>query len=274
VKLTSALFTAGFVLASTPAFAAEPPVVQGFTDLPSTGTLRVYGSANINVDPFYIAHGAPTGGTGVPFTDPFTFDLPTNFSLIDSRRTVFSLPITETDLATGLPVTAIEEVGAFYDAVFRDLNDNRLVFGSRIVMDPTEEGEINDIFRFGAWTGNEQVGWTFVTSDDLRLFSAARTLNSNINDDTLDTFYAGVIGLATDVNVEEGHPVTGWFFIKTDAPDFVLLDNAIGLFQAGEEGQPPFQAQLTGFAPVPVPAAVWLLGSALVGMAGVARRRA
>lgn len=266
MNFTTALVTAGFALASTPALA-------GFTDLPVSGTLRIYGVADITADPLYLPAGAMTGGTGVPFTNPFTFDLPTNLTLLQSRSTVFSLPITELDPVSGLPVTAIEEVGTFYDAVFRDTNDDRLVFGSRIVMDPTEEGEINDIFRFGAWTGDEQVAWTFVTSDDLRLFSAARSLNSNINDDADDTFDGGVIGLATDVNVEELNPVSGWFFIKTSAPDFLLLDNAIGVFQAGEEGQPPFVAQLSGFAPVPVPAAVWLLGSALAGMAGIARRR-
>jgi len=271
VNFTTALVTAGFALASTPALAdgaGAPPVVQGFTNLPVSDPLRVYGSANILVDPLYLPAGVDMGETAVP-----RFALPANLTLLDSRSTVFSLPITELDPVSRLPVTEIEEVGTFHDAVFRDTNDDRLVFGSRIVMDPTEEGEINDIFRFGAWTGDEQVAWTFVTVDDLRLFSAARSLNSNINPDADDTFDGGVIGLATDVNVEEGHPVTGWFFIKTSAPDFLLLDNAIGLFQAGEEGQPPFVAQLSGFAPVPVPAAVWLLGSALAGMAGIARRR-
>lgn len=267
MNFTTALVTAGFALASTPALA-------GFTQLPFDGTLRVYGSANIAVDPLFITQGELTGGTGVPFTDPFTFALPTNFTLLASRQTVFELPITELNPETGLMETALEEVGTFHDAVFRDTNDNKLVFGSRVVMDPTEEGEINDIFRYGTWGNDVQVGWTFATSDDLRLYSAARSANSNINPDADDTFDEGVIGLATDVNVEELNPVSGWFFVKTGITEFGLVSNAVGLFQAGEESQPPFQARIDGFAPVPVPAAVWLLGSALVGMAGVARRRA
>jgi len=266
VKFTTALVTAGFALASTPALA-------GFENLPSSGTLRVYGISNIDVDPLFITQGALTGGTGTAFTDPFTFALPTNFTLLASQQTVFELPITELNPVTGLMETAIEEVGTFFDAVFRDTTDNKLVFGSRIVMDPTEEGEINDIFRYGLWGDDVQAGWTFVTSDDNRLFSAVRSANSTINDDALDTFDPYVVGLASDINVEEGFPVSGWFFVKTGVAEFALVDGAVGLFQAGEEGQPPFQARIAGFAPVPVPAAVWLLGSALVGMAGVARRR-
>jgi len=249
VKFTSALFTAGFVLASTPAFAAEPPVVRGFTDLPSTGTLRVYGSANINVDPFHIAHGAMTGGTGVPFTDPFTFDLPTRFTLLASLETEFELPDEDDP-------TEFEEVGEFEDAVFLDTTDGRMVFGSRIEMDLDEEGEINDIFRFGFEGFDVAVAWTFVTSDDLRLFSAAHSGVSNIAN--ADVFDPNVVGLASDINVEEGQPTSGWFFIKVlnDNVGYAIFENAVGLKQAGEEDQLPFTARLDGFAPVAVPVAV------------------
>lgn len=264
MNFAQSLITAGLVVATTPAFA-------GFVDLPTNGTLRVYGSNNILVDPLFIPQGNLTGGTGGP-GDPFTFDLPSNFVLLAAQQSEFELFVTEIDIITGLPVTALEEVGTFYDAVFRDSNDNKLVFGSRIIMDPTEEGEVNDIFRYGFY-GELQAGWTFVTSDDLNLFSAARSLNSNIEEDDEDTFADGVVGLATDVNVEELKPQTGWYFIKTDATAFGLVDDAVGIFQAGEEGQEPYQARIDGFAPVPVPAAVWLFGSALAGMAGVARRR-
>ncbi len=281
MKFTTALVTAGFALASTPALA-------GFQNLPSSGTLRVYGINNILVDPLFITQGAATGGTGtLPFIDPFTFALPTNFTLLASRSTVFELPITELNPITDTFETEFEEVGTFHDAVFRDTTDNKLVFGSRITMhfdvirDPdtqaflgiSGEGEINDIFRYGLWGDDVQAGWTFVTSDDNRLFSAVRSANSTINPDALDTFDPYVVGLASDINVEEGAPVSGWFFVKTGIAEFALVDGAVGLFQAGEEGQEPFQARIAGFAPVPVPAAVWLLGSALVGVAGVARRR-
>lgn len=256
MKLAPLILAAGLCAAALPAFAA-------FTALPTSGALRVYGSNNPFTDPLLLPPGTQTNNEL-----PFTFELPSNFVLLAGvRGTIFELPSEDEP-------GEFEEVGEFFDAVFRDTNDNKLVFGSRIVLDPTEEGEINDIFRFGFEGFDAQVAWAFVSSDDLNLFSAARTLNSNIEDDAEDEFDGDVVGLATDVNVEEAKPQTGWYLIKTDAPGFALQDGAIGLNQAGEEDQAPYTAYLSGFAPVPVPAAVWLLGTALLGLAGASRRKA
>lgn len=255
MKMTRLVLAASLAAAAGPALAA-------FTELPTAGTLRVYGSNNPFTDPLLLPPGTQTNNEL-----PFTFDLPSNLTLLSAiRETEFELP-SEDEPGT------FEEVGVFYDAVFRDTNDGMLVFGSRIVLDPTEEGEINDIFRFGFEGFEAAVAWTFVSSDDLNLFSAARTLNSNIEDDSEDEFDAGVVGLATDVNVEEEKPQTGWYLIKTDAPNFRLDLNAIGLNQAGEEDQAPYTAFISGYTPVPVPAAVWLFGSAMVGLAGFRRAR-
>ncbi len=255
MKLTRLVLAASLAAAAGPALAA-------FTPLPTQGTLRVYGSNSPFTDPLLLQPGVQTNNEL-----PFTFELPSNLVLLAAiRETDFALPSEDEP-------GELEEVGEFFDAVFRDSNDGKLVFGSRIVLDPSEEGEINDIFRFGFSNFDVEVAWTFVSSDDLNLFSAARSLNSNIEDDSDDEFDADAVGLATDVNVDEDKPQTGWYLIKTNATGFRLTPNAIGLNQAGEEDQPPYIANLTGYSPVPVPAAVWLLGSAVVGVAGFKRAR-
>jgi len=261
VNFTTTLLAAAIAVASTPALA--------FVNLPTSGTLRVEGNSNVLSDPLYLGEfGAATGGSGTPLTDPFTFDLPGRFTILASLETEFELPDEDDP-------SVFEEVGEFEDLVLRDTVDGKLVFASRIEMDLDEEGEINDIFRRGFEGFDVAVSWTFASSDDLRLFSAARSAVSNI--DAADVFDADVVGLASDINVEEGQPTSGWYFIKVlnDNVGFAIFQNAVGLNQAGEEDQAPYTANLSGFAPtaVPVPAAVWLLGSAIAGMAGVARRR-
>ncbi|MEQ8660221.1 MAG: hypothetical protein RLW62_05340 [Gammaproteobacteria bacterium] len=121
MKLTSIIAAGALAALAIPAQAA-------FTDLPTAGTLRVYGSNNPASDQLLLAPGAQTG-----FVLPFTFDLPANFTQLAARSTTFELPDEDDP-------TVFEEVGEFHDAVFRDENDGKLVFGSRIVMDPTEEG--------------------------------------------------------------------------------------------------------------------------------------
>lgn len=223
--------------------------------------VRTFGSPNPAVDPFFIEPGATTDGG-------LTFALPEYLTLLDLRSTEFELP----DEDTGEP----EEVGVFHDAVFRDTRDNMLVFGSRVEMDLDEEGEINDIFRSGFTGWGALIGWLPVTADDLRLISAGRTRNSGLLTDDPDLPDPDVIDLHSDLNVEEGNPVSGWFLIKTNAPGYTLMEEAIGLFQGGEEDQDPFLEDLDGFAPsaspVPVPAALPLLASAL-GWLGVHARR-
>lgn len=114
------------------------------------------------------------------------------------------------------------------------------------------------------------------------MFTAAHSETSGVDVAAGDpeVFNRDIVAMQSDINGrEEGRPYSGWYLIKTDlaadASNYTLAAGAVSVFQAGEEaGDEPTLVTIQGFQPVPVPAAVWLLGSALVGLVGVGRRKA
>ncbi len=264
------IFT-GLFLASTAANAV-------FTSLPTDGS-RVFGSSNLGVDSLFISDA---GLNGSSFLNPvsgapiYKYGLPSNLQELNRRETSIKLPDEDDS-------TVFEGVGKHIDVVFRDTNDGYLVFGSRIELEAEEEapgqfewadGELNDVFRSGFNGWSTSVGWTRETSSDLRMYSAAHSETSGVDvaDGDAEVLNLDIVGMQSDINGEEGNPFSGWYLIKTDATDYGLVANAVGLYQAGEEGQLPYLAQMDGFSPVPVPAAVWMFGSALIGLLGVRRK--
>jgi hypothetical protein len=250
MKFQKTLLAAALVVVATAAQAGS------FVELPTSGTLRKVGAANQNVDQFIIASG-PIIATDL---DGFnTYDFPVSFTLLASRVS---------DVMLGGQV-----VGDFYDYVFRDSTDNKLVFGSRLTLD--DDGEINDIFR-GGFTGfSAAAAWAFTNDTDLRMYSAART--STGLKQGVDVFSPDWVDFRSDLNVEEGNPNTGLYLIKTDAPDFALKEGVVRLWQGGEEGQSQESFFLTGYAPtlapIPEPStyAMLLGGLGLLGV--IAKRR-
>jgi len=260
------IFT-GLFLASTAANAS-------FTNLPTDGS-RIFGSSNLGTDSLFVPDAGLTGNS---YLDPvsgapiFTYGLPSHLSELNRMQTEIELPDEDDS-------TKFEAVGKFIDVVYRDTNDGYLVFGSRIELEAEggewADGELNDIFRSGFAGWSTSVGWTREASSDLRLYSAAHSETSGVDVAKGDTevLNLDIIGMQSDINGEEGNPFSGWYLIKTNATDYRLLTDAVGLYQAGEEvGDTPFLAQMQGFAPVPVPAAVWMFGSALIGLLGVRRK--
>lgn len=253
MKFNKTLLAAALMLAATAAQAG------GFVELPTSGTLRKTGAANQNTDQFFIAEGAKIGELA---SDPSInlYAPPANFTLLASRETEVEL--------SGV------EVGTFYDYVFRDTNDNKLVFGSRVFLDA--DAEINDIFRSGFSGFSAAVAWTRTSDADLRLYSASRTATGLKQG--ADVFDADVIDLRSDINEEEGNPGSGLYLIKTNALYYTLSDDVVRLRQAGEEGQPIVADIFAGFAPtntapIPEPSTYAMLLGGLGLLGAVAKRR-
>lgn len=253
MKFSKTLVAAAFAACALSANAGS------FVNLPDTSPLRVSGSQNLNVDPLHIPEGAVTGTDIDGFN---TYAAPAAFELLAEMTTVVELDG--------------EEVGDFFDYVFRDTSDNLLVFGSRVVL-TSEDAEINDIFRGGFTGASAAAAWSFASDLDLRLYSAARTA-TGIKQGA-DVFDADVVNMRSDINVQEGNASTGYFFIKTDAMYYTLMDGVVRVRQGGEEGQPDVSFSFAGFAPtntapIPEPSTYALLlgGLGLIGFA-VRRRR-
>lgn len=246
------------LLAATLVVMAGSAVAGSFVELPVTPVLRKSGSQNLVADQLNINPGPVIATDADGFN---TYAPPSYLSLLASRTTTVILGGTD--------------VGDFHDFVFRDTNDNKLVFGSRLVLD-LEGSEVNDIFRNGFTGFSAAVAWTFATDNDLRLYSAARTA-TGLKQGT-DVFSADAIDLRSDINVQEGNPSTGLFLIKTNAPNYQLLNSAVRVFQAGEEGQPVISYSFLGYAPatapIPEPSTWAMLLGGLGLLTVVARRRA
>lgn len=253
-------------LAAALLFAAAGAQAGSFVELPTSPVItscsasvpgiRVCGRTNQATDPLLIDSGDVTGddGEGNSFYGP-----PAGLTLLAMRETDVELEG--------------EEVGEFFDYVYRDTADGKLVFGSRLVL--TAAGaEVNDIFRSGFTGYSAAAAWAFTYDLDLRLYSAART-DVGLKEGA-DVFDADVIDMRSDINIDEGNATTGLFLIKTDAPNYQLLADAATVFQAGEEvGFEPERFSFAAFAPAPVPepSTYALMFGGLGLIAAAARRR-
>lgn len=184
-------------------------------------------------------------------------------------------------------------VGTLFDFVFRDTSDNNLVLGARLVLNPVVNGapnafEVNDFLRRNnSGFSNAWAGWSRAEDPDLRMFAAARTA-VRFGEGT-ETFSLDTIKFQTDVNVSEGNPQSGYFFLKTDAPYYTTMANSLSIYQGGEEGQDLLELFFSGFvasnvnpddpgtetfvgeAPLPLPAALPMMLGAL-GILSVSKR--
>lgn len=190
--------------------------------------LTKVGLPNNSQDPLYL--GAFLAGAGI------YQKVPSNLVLLASHTTEV-LPFTN---GAGTPI----DMGTFYDAVYRDINDDSLVFASRLELDPGSGVEINDIFRKGydkvtlAESGATiSVAWSAATASDYRLKQATRSdkgllklFNANGSQVGVQarTYDVDTVVLNTDTSAPESAPISGWYFVKVTDPGANTTDHILG----------------------------------------------
>lgn len=251
--MAAAMLTAGLLaVPAQQAFAFQP--------LPTTGAdIRVLGAQDVFSDPLFLGPGwNPTanGYTQIHFSEQ------------------------EIELDG-------EDVGTFYDAVFRNNIDGTLLFGSRVVVFEEDDGdaivnfaeeedefELNHTQRNGFLGYTTAAGWYRETPNDLRAYAAAATSTFYDPDESVplnSSFYNGnSVTFYSDISAEEGNPVSAWYVVKTNATAFALNGNAV-LYQA-EDGAPKIFT-FDAAAPVPEPSEYAMMGVGLLLLGGVMRRR-
>lgn len=160
------------------------------------------------------------------------------------------------NLGGGLSIT-----GKLQDRVTRSTTDGTLDFSFRIMNDATSRGAIILSGRkdFGTWMTD--VDWR---SDGQGVDGPSFGFRNPSGTEVQFGFFAGSVDPGED---------SRFFFIKTNATQFSASGSAYltGLPAIGGGAS----AVLTTYQPaavVPVPAAVWLFGSGLMGLLGVVRR--
>lgn len=285
------------VAAATVLMSASLGAVAGdFVELNKSFPWRLNGATNQNTDRYFLQLAAPTQAIPTPMVitssfvniDDEVIPLVASSITYNARSTTGAQSIIGTGTLTLLDYRLNEDVtlagqaiGDIYDFVYRDSRDDKLVFGTRVVLGlpgQQQNAELNNVFRYGfeedGTTFDAAAAWLFLSNYDLRLYSAARS-DKGLNQ--TDAFDPDAVSFQSDINLSEGNPYSGLYLVKTNATYYTVADKAIGYFQAGEESQPIVKAFIGGYvptntAPIPEPSTYAMLLAGL-GMIGVIARR-
>jgi hypothetical protein len=184
-----------------------------------------------------------------------------------------TLTLLDWQVTDDVPLLPGQPQSTIYDFVYRDSADNKLVFATRYLNEVDNDQEVNFLYRYGFAGYETAAAWTFATDGDLRLYQAGRTESTSTDPEV--PFDDDAVRQKGDFSVTEGNPWSGFFFVKTNAQSYIPGSEAIGFFQAGEEGQDQVGGAISGFIPTPVPEpetyAMFVLGLGALGL--YARRR-
>lgn len=234
----------------------------------------INGANSLNADKFYIENLASTTYlTGYEYgSDNGTIASTLNYRAFTGANSTFGT-LTLVDYRITENVTLLPGIpqATIFDYVYRDSLDGKLVFGTRYMNLVDNDQEVNYLYRQGAGD-NVSTSWTFLSDYDLRMYQAGQTNDITYNSSV--SYVDGIVRQKADISVSEGNPWSGLYLVKTDAVNYGLGANAIGYYQAGEEGQAVVGGFLTGFIATPVPEAEsYALMMAGLGVVGVATRR-
>jgi hypothetical protein len=234
----------------------------------------INGANSLNADKFYIENLASTtylagyeyGSDNGTIASTLNYRAFTGANSTFGTLTLVDYKITENvALLPGIPQATV------FDYVYRDSLDGKLVFGTRYMNLVDNDQEVNYLYRQGAG-GNVSTSWTFLSDYDLRMYQAGQTSDFTYNSSV--SYVDGIVRQKADISVSEGNPWSGLYLVKTDAVNYGLGANAIGYYQAGEEGQSVVGGFMTGFIATPVPEAeTYALMMAGLGVVGAAARR-
>jgi hypothetical protein len=166
------------------------------------------------------------------------YNVPPNFVLLASR----SNPI----------VVNSVNVGTLNDYVYRYTVTNQLVFGFRVLL-VANNFEINDLYRKGNTGYTALAGWSRATNADLRMYAGVRTATPTFFPAQTEFFDADTVKFQSDINSSEGNPCSGYFWLRSSAPNYKLLQDGIRIRRGGEEGQQVTDVSFAGFVPSAFP---------------------
>lgn len=234
----------------------------------------INGANSLNADKFYIENLASTTYlTGYEYgSDNGTIASTLNYRAYTGANSTFgTLTLVDYKITENVALLPGVPQATIFDYVYRDSLDGKLVFGTRYMNLVDNDQEVNYLYRQGAG-GNVSTSWTFLSDYDLRMYQAGQTNDITYNSSV--SYVDGIVRQKADISVSEGNPWSGLYLVKTDAVNYGLGANAIGYYQAGEEGQAIVGGFLTGFIATPVPEAEsYALMMAGLGVVGVATRR-
>jgi hypothetical protein len=244
------------VVATALSLAGGYAVAGDWQELPSNGSLIV-GTNRPARDALYLEEGAISFlQANVPFMLPYTAKYNPSNPLSNPWPTAGMgiLDLLDHRITRDIVMDG-REIGDLYDFVFRDSRDSKLVFGMRTLLgtqaDHQQDAELNFLYRYGFATETRAfsaaAAWTYTSDADLRMYNVGRTASNSLLGAT--PYDADTIRMQSDVNVSEGNPFSGLFLVKTDATEWRLDERALGVFQAGEEGQARVGSDFAGFVP-------------------------